>query len=237
MADQKFRRKKILVDPELQIGMSTEMVGWIYVYFLLFSLVANLPSVISVVQSDPETTAYIAALDQLRGFARHVVLPMAITFVAMAIHGVYVTHRIAGPMVRFKRCMREIASRRTPVPFSLRDKDQFKDLAEEMNAAISVLCEDAERRKRTSEDTLAQVRSLIQTLESSPEDLGPALQSAYAVLDGVETLDRQLEVTEVEAPDAQPSRLVSSEPAPSEPAAPAQGAETPVHAASSAASE
>ena len=215
MADPKFRRKKILVDPELQIGMSTEMVGWIYVYFLLFSLVANLPSVISVVQSDPETTTYIAALDQLRGFARHVVLPMAITFVAMAIHGVYVTHRIAGPMVRFKRSMREIGARRMPEPFTLRKKDQFKDLAEEMNAAIAVLREDAVRRKRASEDALAQLRSLVQTLESAPEDLGPALQSAYALLDGVESLDRQLEVTEANAPatlQAQPEPEDTPEP-------------------------
>lgn len=188
-------RRKFLVDPELQIGLSIEMVGWIYVYFLLFSAVANTPNLMALATSKPETAAYLAAVDELRGFARNVVLPMGITFVAMSIHGVYVTHRVAGPVVRMKRAMREIAARRIPGPFSLRKKDHFKDLADEMNAAVAVLREDSTRRQRMSRETTEKLTELVRLLENRPDDLRPAIALAHSVLDGAESLTRHLDAT------------------------------------------
>ena len=91
-----FKRRKVLVDPELQIGLSTEMVGWIYVYFMAFAVLANLPHIVALIGASPEEAAYLSAMDHIRSFASSVVLPMGITFVAMAVHGVYMTHRIAG---------------------------------------------------------------------------------------------------------------------------------------------
>jgi hypothetical protein len=195
MANGPFKRKKVLVDPEFQLGLSTEMVGWIYVYFLLFSVVANSGSIWDVASSRPDDAAYVAAMDQLRSFASYVVLPMGVTFVAMGIHGIYVTHRIAGPIVRLKRTMREIAARKSPEPIVLRKKDYFKDLADEINAATSVMREDAIRRTRITEETLAHARAAVRALEERPQNAREALALANSTLDGLETLSRYLKAT------------------------------------------
>lgn len=193
MAEQKFKRRKFLVDPDLQIGLSAEMVGWVFAYFALFSIAAQLPDVVTLLSSDADSAAHLAAADELRAFARIVVLPMGVTFVAMAVHGVFLTHRIAGPMVRFKRTVRELAARRLPGPIALRGKDHFKDLADEMNVAVSVLREDAVRRKRMSSATVTAIRRLIESIESRSADRRETLALAHAALDDAETLAHHLD--------------------------------------------
>lgn len=195
MSEPRPKRRRFLVDPELQIGLSTEMVGWIYVYFLVFAVVANLGNVLTVLTAGAEEAAYLAAMDEIRGFARYVVLPMGVTFVAMAVHGVFLTHRIAGPIVRLKRTMREIASRRLPSPITLRRKDHFKDLADEVNAAVGVLREDTTRRRRMSEEVLQATHRLVRALENPAGDRREALALAHSVLDAAEGLSRHLAVT------------------------------------------
>jgi hypothetical protein len=190
MSKAPFKRKQVLVDPEFQLGLSTEMVGWIYVYFLLFSLAANFGGVWQLATARADDAAYVAAMDQLRNFASDVVLPMGVTFVAMGIHGIYLTHRIAGPIVRLKRTMREIASRREPEPIVLRKNDHFKDLADEINVATAVLREDAIRRERILTEVLGRARACVRAIEEHPESAREALALAHSTLDGLETLNR-----------------------------------------------
>lgn len=190
----KPKRTQILVDPELQIGISTHVIAWIYVYFLAFSVLANSPAFLAILSSDSRDAAYIAAIEQVRGFARYVVLPLGLTFVAMAIHGIWITHRFAGPIVRFKQTLRDLAAHRLPRPITLREKDYMKDLADEMNSAVASLRDEAVRRKRLAEEHVAVVKELVDTLERCPDDLSTALTRAYAALDGAQRIDRQAEI-------------------------------------------
>ena len=216
MSKPPIHRRKFLVDPDLQVGLSTEMVGWILVYFLVFSTVANLPNFVALARSPADDVEYLAAMEQLRGFAAYVVLPMAVTFVAMSIHGVFLTHRIAGPVVRLKRAMRELSSRRLPAPISLRAKDHFKDLADEVNAAVAVLREDSGRRRRMADDSVAKLRAVVRLLENQPADLRPALAAAHEALDAAEGLSSHLAVTTdasapADADDAHPVPLADAD--------------------------
>lgn len=201
MPDPKFKRKKVLVDPQFQIGISIEMVGWTYVYFLAFAIAGNMPALIALASASTSDSAHLAALDQLRGFARYIVLPMGVTFVAIAVHGVYLTHRIAGPLVRLKRTMREIAARRLPAPITLRPKDHFQDLADEMNAAIAVMREDDVRRRRMADEAVATARQLVSALENRPSDLRESLTLACASLDAIESLRCHVAMTNVDGAD------------------------------------
>lgn len=212
-----FKRRQFLVDPEVQIGLSVHLICWIYGYFLVFAVVANSPAIYHLLSSDTRDAAYAAALDQIRTFARFVVVPMGLTFVAMAVHAVFVTHRLAGPMVRYRKALRDIASRRTPGPVTVREKDYFRDIADEMNAAISVLREDAVRRRNIAEATRLAARDLVQSLESRPEDVHAALTRAYSVLDGAE---RAVRACSDVPPESPPVPLPEKElaPVPGEPA-------------------
>lgn len=203
MSGPKYHRKKILVDPELQIGVSTYIVGWIYVYFLVFAILANVPAVLSMVTADAGDEVFLNAMDQVRAFARFVVLPMGLTFVAMAVHGVWITHRVAGPIVRLKRTMRDLAARRIPGPIGLRKKDFFQDMAQEINTVLAVLREDAGRRRRLSAAQVEAAKALVAALERSPADTREALALASSLLDSAEALDKQIVATS-EGADADP---------------------------------
>ena len=211
MADAPYKRKKILVDPELQIGVSTYIVGWIYVYFLVFAILANLPAVFSMATADAGDDAFLTAMDQVRAFARFVVLPMGLTFVAMAIHGVWITHRVAGPIVRLKRTMRDLAARKIPGPIGLRKKDFFQDLAQEINLALAALREDSVRRRRLSTAQVEAARKLVEALEKGSADPRAALALASSVLDGAEALDRHLAATHDGTAESSPVPLPEAE--------------------------
>jgi ABC-type transporter Mla subunit MlaD len=132
---------------------------------------------------------------------------MGITFVAMTVHGVYTTHRIAGPVVRLKRTMRDLAARRIPDAVHLRPKDHFKDLADDLNAALAVLREDAARRRKMADDATDKLRTLVRALENRPSDLREATALAHAALDGVEGLASHLAAPGDAAGDARPVPL------------------------------
>ena len=220
-----YKRTKVLVDPELQIGVSTYIVGWIYVYFLAFAILANLPAVFAMATADAGDDAFLNAMDQVRAFARFVVLPMGLTFVAMAVHGVWITHRVAGPIVRLKRTMRDLAARKIPGPIGLRKKDFFQDMAQEINLALAALREDSVRRRRLSAAQVEAAKKLVVSLENASFDPRHALALAAAVLDGAEALDRHLAATN-DGSETSPVPLPEAE----RPAAPPATAEIPAAA-------
>ena len=55
-----------------------------------------------------------------------------------AISVVYL-HRIAGPIYRFQQVLRQIGRGHVPPPFHLREKDYFRDVADDFNSALSIL--------------------------------------------------------------------------------------------------
>ncbi len=73
--------------------------------------------------------------------------------------GVLNTHRIAGPIHRFKQELRRIAAGEPPRPIELRRRDELKDLAEAINAAIDTLWARSSSPPAELEFDLERVRS------------------------------------------------------------------------------
>ena len=196
MAQTRHKRRQVLVDPDLQVGMSMYIVGWLYFYVVVFALLANAPAILAVLTAESGEAAYVEAVQRLRGFTRYTVFPLALTFVAMAVHGVFITHRVAGPVYRLKKTLRELAQRQVADTVHLRKKDYFKDLAVELNTALDSVREDAARRRRLNRDTVDRARELVNLLEEGgPEALDRALAAAHTTLDAAERLDRHLETS------------------------------------------
>ena len=199
------KRRQILVDPDLQVGISMNILGWLFFFVVVFALLANAPSIIQVLTADTSEDAYIEAVYRLRSFTQFTVLPLAVTFVCMAIHGVVFTHRIAGPVYRLKMTLREMARRHfSEHGVNLRKKDYFKDLAAELNTVIDALREDAARERRMNAETVESVRQLIGTVERGGAGNQEMLALAHAVLDRAERLDRHLAAAGSEQPADRP---------------------------------
>lgn len=229
MAAEKYKRRQILVDPDLQVGLSMNLLGWLYFYVVVFALLANAPSIYAVLTADATDGVYFEAVQRLQWFTQFTVLPLAVTFVCVAVHSVVFTHRVAGPIYRIKVTLRDMAQRKyAPHGVKLREKDYFKDVATEMNTVIEALREDAARLRRMNTETLEGARGVVDAIERGGIDRHDLLALAHLTLDRSERLDRHLGVVDdVKAPHVPlpEAELAAAAPAP---AAPAADSVTPV---------
>ncbi len=210
MADVKYKRKKILVDPGLQFGLSIAMLGWIYFYVIMFALVVNVRSIWAIFTASATDPSYFEAVQRFQWFLRFAAVPLACMFLCVAAHGVIFAHRLAGPMVRIKATLRGVADRKYPqTPVRLRPKDFFKDVAAEMSTMIDALREDAARGRRMNQETIAAAREALEAA-SAGRLSGPEMVAlAQATLDRAERFDRHL-ATVLEAPADSPTPTPAS---------------------------
>jgi hypothetical protein len=188
-----LQRRKVLVDVDLQVGMSVNMLGWLYFYVVMFAVVVNakgLWAIFSGSEADPE---YFDAVQRLEWFTRFTVVPLVCMFVCVAIHGVVFAHRVAGPVQRFKSTLRDVAARRYPAkPVTLRPSDFLKDVAVEMSTVIASLRDDAERTRRMNQETVGAARELLVAIDEGRLGKPELLALAQAARDGAERCDRHL---------------------------------------------
>jgi len=163
------RRKRLIVDKKLQLGMSLHIVGFVYLYLVLFALLANFGAIKTVVFGGAET-AYIEAVTRLNIFVQVFVIPLVATFVCMCLHGIVFSHRLAGPLYRFKQTLRRIQDGDLAGEIELRKGDYFHDLCDEVNAMISQLRGDLLHFRQASHDLAEQGEALVASGNLPPED-------------------------------------------------------------------
>jgi hypothetical protein len=215
MAEVRYKRKKILIDPGFQVGLSVNMLAWLYFYILMFALVVNAPWIWSIFTGSAQDPKFQEAVQRLQWFTRFAVVPLALMFVCVAAHGVVFAHRVAGPVFRIKTVLREVAQRRFPsTPVRLRPKDYFKDVATDLSTMIDALRDDAARVRRMNHETLEGARELVAAIEAGDLDKPQLLAMAQATLDRAARFDRHIEDclsptadprAAAPAPDAQPT--------------------------------
>jgi hypothetical protein len=99
--------------------------------------------------------------------------------------GLYFSHKLAGPLYRFKLELGRIAAGHDPRPLRLRQGDDFQDVAEELNRALAQLrCAEGELRQRLEdgERRLAEVASALRAELGRPGD-ARALEAILAKLE------------------------------------------------------
>lgn len=98
---------------------------------------------------------------------------------AGAIALILLSHRFAGPLFRFQATLDELGAGNLTRRFSLRHKDQFKDLAERINALAAVLdgkMGDIKSRAAEISRIIADLRSVSASQPALTEELALPLQ-------------------------------------------------------------
>ena len=162
------RRKRLVVDKKLQLGMALHIVGYVYLYLVLFALLANLGSLKAVVFGGSEQ-AYIEAVSRLKIFVEVFVVPLAATFVCMCLHGVLFSHKVAGPLYRFKVTLRKIQDGDLANNIALRNDDFFQDLCEDVNGMITQLRGDLIDFRQASQQLAEEGEALAESGALPPE--------------------------------------------------------------------
>jgi len=191
MAQQRHRRRQKIVDAKFQLQLGLHMIGWLYLYVVVVAVAINLPALKALVLSDASEAQYVEAIVFVRSFSRFVLVPLVVTFLAMAGHAILLTHRIAGPMYRVKAVLKEMAQRRFPEKVTFRTKDFLHDVAEEMTITTQALREDQQRMLRMNDETAAAARRLAE-LARSGVDREHLVAVADEVVAAAEVLQRHV---------------------------------------------
>ena len=123
------RRTNRVIDPSFQRGVMKRVGGMALFYFLfcLFVSVA-MPIAIAIVTSERESALAQVAF-RLEVMFKVLLAPLAVTFIALWVHGMQETFRIAGPNYRFKVVLAQLRDRCIPRGVKIREDDSLQDTA------------------------------------------------------------------------------------------------------------
>jgi methyl-accepting chemotaxis protein len=118
-----------------------------------------------------------------RFFTIVLISALVLLFVAVGLGGIVVTHRIAGPIFKMRRLLRELGEGYLRMPTPLRKGDDLQDFFEEFARTVDRL-----RERKTGE--LDQLNRILSGLEEVPGDArSPA---AVTAIQGLRTLREQM---------------------------------------------
>lgn len=153
------RRKTFVVNRRLQLELLLTCLA--YVVFLVFVVSAAMfvPLMIQLERPDPTSSANADAATQLLYLHKAYWLPALLAVLAIGLHSISTSHRIAGPLYRFRRVCEAMATGTVPRKVTLRQHDH---LVEEMDAVNAMLDTWRQIGGRVREDTADLQRSLVE---------------------------------------------------------------------------
>lgn len=156
-----FRRKQYLINQDFQFRYIGLFVGLAAIIFLIFSITTrhyinlNLnPLIESGMLTPPVLTELIHV--EKNFLSKNLLTVFLILISIMTLGGVFVTHRIAGPLFALKRRMQEISHQGlSDRKLHVRRTDEFQDLIETFNEMISSLQKQQEKEKNKETEKAA----------------------------------------------------------------------------------
>lgn len=129
------KRRRILIDG-LQVRLLAFNLGYLCVYSILVALFLLGPLVLRMHSGDDAAMEGRQAAVELLYLHARILPAFLIALCAFAVHGVFFSHRIAGPLYRFKQVFRAIRDGEIPRRVKLREGDYLADEARELNLML-----------------------------------------------------------------------------------------------------
>jgi hypothetical protein len=193
MGDQRYtrwqlfwKRRRFLVDPKLQLGLVWHSLGLV----LLTQAVVLLGILVPLVQELQHD-----ANNPMLGVDEAVVLLhvhdsiwwiVLLSIVLPVISALHVSHRIAGPMVRFRRDLRQLAAGSLPAPLHPRARDQLQTEIALWNEVLATL---SARHQRLTDIAQVAARAVTSINAASPGDV----EALLLATDSLTEISRELQ--------------------------------------------
>jgi hypothetical protein len=156
MSERNYRRRIVVVDKKFQLGISGRIVMYLAAYFIFFFMLAVFAPFLGSVLEGASHDETSAALTDLVRFSNRMFVPLLLTFVCLALHTVLLTHRIAGPVYRFKKMFEGIRNGELAGDVRLRKGDFLMGLAEAYNISMTKLRSDFDELRAEAEGLVAE---------------------------------------------------------------------------------
>ena len=138
----KQRRKKVVIDKRLQLGVAATIVIWMFSYLMLFSMfVVVAPILLRMVTGGPLPTV-LEAYEDFVGIFTRLIVPMTLALIILGVHATVFLHRVAGPAYRFRMWLKGLREGDLVHGCYLRKGDMLKDVASALTETVEVLRDD-----------------------------------------------------------------------------------------------
>jgi methyl-accepting chemotaxis protein len=134
----KHKRNRYFIDKKLQTKYIVLTIMTLMIYTLLFVVILLAPYFMAL-SFDAPIAEQREAAKTLLVLHKSIWPALGAVMLIMAAGSVLVTHKMAGPIYRFKKVLGEVSAGNLDLSIRLRDKDDFKDLAESMNVVLEEL--------------------------------------------------------------------------------------------------
>jgi methyl-accepting chemotaxis protein len=207
--ERSFNRN-LLIDP-----FQLRLAGVAICHFLLVVLIIEL-------QSGDITSPHVqAAARKFLFLHNNLWMPLLGALILLVLHNIIISHRIAGPLFRFRRYLKGVGDGDLSTPIGFRKKDYLKKEADVANEMVESLRGKVTCVKKQLEQvswTWTEMRSAL--AEGAPHDLqlkidamDDHIEECMASLQAFETGHRNMPATEdLHAPSAQRQVETSEEP-------------------------
>ena len=187
----KYKRRKFFIDKQLQTKYIVLTILMLLIYSFLFVVFLIFPYIVPLT-SDAPIAEQADAARMLLSLHKSIWPALGAVILIMSSLSVFITHKVAGPVYRFKKVLAEVSGGNLDISIKLRDKDDLKDLAEEFNlvigdlrgfvetlqedhATFSVCISELEDKIVDNQISNETGRELIEKMQTSRENIAQAL--------------------------------------------------------------
>jgi methyl-accepting chemotaxis protein len=207
---KRFRRTRFLID-RFQTRILLLHLTYFLALILIFLSSVFLPLIFRLRSSSLPFDERQAVAEQFLSLHAHLWPAVLILFLLLSIHSVFISHRIAGPLVRFRKVLAAVTGGDLSVRLTLRRKDYLVKEAAQIEEMITALRERIGEVKERSLDLRVLVDEIHAQAESaSADNIRPKLERLHRA---TERLQASLDQFNTEAPpDHAPVALEDASP-------------------------
>jgi len=180
-----FRRTRFIVDPRFQYNVIVRVVAQSVLTLALVSLCLFGPMLVDLLGEAHSQTRSDSAVVMLYMHA-HWWWIAALSLLFATASALRMSHRIAGPLVRFNRNLRWLGEGRFAEPLRTRPGDYLKPEVEMLNAAVSGVRQRTEAAQAAHTEARTQLRDLVAAIDAADDaKLKDALRAMETALEQV----------------------------------------------------
>jgi methyl-accepting chemotaxis protein len=164
-----FRRRNFLVDKNLQFRIIAASLGYVAFYIVMLSVVTFVPIFMEMRSAYPGSyRAYLLANSFLY-LHRHMWPAVLFIMIAVCIHALFFSHRMAGPMYRFRQIFKALTAGKVPGQQRLRKGDYLQAEMALINEMLSSLQSKISQIQETQKAVAASIAGIVQRSHALPD--------------------------------------------------------------------
>ncbi|MDX9702256.1 MAG: methyl-accepting chemotaxis protein [Candidatus Auribacterota bacterium] len=195
-----FFKRKYIVNKELQFHISIVMIMEILLMAIVMSTI-----IVCLNNYYQEIFQYIAGTTELQTPLREINKPIwlfmlgsvSFSVFVFALVGIFLSHKIAGPLYRMKRIMIDIGKGKLPREIRFRKGDHMHDMADALNEMVLGL----QNRDKTTLEAINKIERIVNELAKALADSNQTKKRDESIQQHLGELNRLIETEKIKHPE------------------------------------